>query len=149
MQGGVSINLASCDSDKLPTLVRGIGCRVTADGALVTIFVPHFKSEQVRRDLPDNGNVAVTFSQPSTHRTIQVKGDGAAVRPLAEEEQALIDAYRLAFVQELQPLGFPPPAIRALLACPPQQLLALSFKPRAAFDQTPGPDAGQPLQATP
>lgn len=146
MCGAVSMCAASCDSDGMPQLARGLGCRVAEDGSRVTVFVPKAKSLQLVRHAQANGALAVVFTQPSTHRTIQLKGrDACVVVPTADDE-ALVDAYRRAFVHEVSPLGFPEEMARALLASPPGELVGLSFTPTEAYTQTPGPNAGKRLE---
>ena len=60
---------------------------------------------------------------------------------------AVVAAYGTAFVACLRPLGFTEPMVRALLDCPDADLVAVAFTPEAAFNQTPGAQAGTPLQA--
>lgn len=147
MRGGVSISVASCGGGGLPQLVRAIGCRVSDDGRRVTVFVPEAKSQAVQRDIFANGAIAVAFTQPSTHRTMQLKSRDARVSALAPEDGRLVEAYRDAFVAEVGAIGFQEEMIRTLLSCPPGQLVALSFCPSEAYSQTPGPNAGKKLEA--
>ncbi len=147
MRGGVSISVASCDRDGMPQLVRAIGCRVSDDGRRVTVFVPEAKSQAVQRDIFATGAIAVAFTQPTTHRTMQLKSRDARVSALQPDDAPLVDAYRDAFVAEVLMMGHQEPMVRALLACPPEELVALSFCPSEAYSQTPGPNAGKKLEA--
>ena len=147
MRGGVSISVATCAAGGVPELVRGIGCRVADDGSSVTVFVPESKSQAVQRDIFATGRIAVAFTQPSSHRTMQLKSDDARVAALAPEDWPLIEAYRDAFVAEVGQLGFNAEMVRLLLSCAPDEIVGLSFRPQAAFTQTPGPNAGKPLEA--
>jgi hypothetical protein len=147
MRSGVSISVASCDRNGVPQTVRAIGCRVSDDGRRVTVFVPEAKSQAVQRDLFASGAIAVAFTQPSTHRTMQLKSRDARVTALAPEDAQVVDAYRDAFVAEVGALGFPEAMVRTLLSCPPDELVALSFCPSEAYSQTPGPNAGKKLEA--
>jgi hypothetical protein len=147
MRGGVSISVATCDRNGMPRLVRAIGCRVADDGARVTVFVPESKSQDVQRDIFASGAIAVAFTQPSTHRTMQLKSRDARVTALAQGDAQLVEAYRDAFVAEVGALGFAEAMVRTLLSCPPEQLVALSFRPSEAYSQTPGPNAGKRLEA--
>jgi hypothetical protein len=147
MCGGVSISIATCGDDGMPQLVRGIACKVAGDGREVTVFVPAEKSLAAQRDIAANGAIAVTFSQPSTHRTIQLKSRDAHIADLPPDGPALVDAYCDAFIAEVGQIGFKAPMVRSLLSCPPGQLVALSFCPGEAYSQTPGPNAGKALKA--
>src|SRR6185369_2084447 len=122
MRGGVSISVATCAAGGVPELVRGIGCRVADDGSSVTVFVPEAKSQAVQRDIFATGRIAVAFTQPSSHRTMQLKSDDARVTALTPEDLALVDAYRDAFVAEVGQLGFHAEMVRLLLGCAPDQI---------------------------
>jgi hypothetical protein len=146
MQRGISIGIATCDQHNVPSQVRATGCRISADRRCVTIFISAIQAARVVADVRSNGVVAAVFSEPSTHRTVQVKGHDANVSAIADGDLLVVDAYRDAFARELEPLGFNEVIIRALLACPSADLVAVSFTPTAAFSQTPGPNAGEPLR---
>jgi hypothetical protein len=57
----------------------------------------------------------------------------------------VIERYVRAFAADVTPLGFSEAYMRALLACPREDLVAVQFTIAAAFSQTPGPRAGEPL----
>jgi hypothetical protein len=101
--------------------------------------------EALLRDLRETRAIAVVFSQPSTHRTIQLKGADAALGPLAPGDPALIEANRVALVKDMGPIGYDEAFARTLLAYEPADLVAATFTPTAAFAQTPGPQAGKRL----
>lgn len=147
MQGGVSISVGSCDAANMPSLSRALGCRVTADRRRVTVLVAGTHAAALLTDVRATGAIAVVFSQPSTHRTMQLKGRDARIAPPQDGDLQLADAYRDGFVAELEGLGYDPRLVRTFLSCAANDLVALEFSPDAAFSQTPGPHAGQPLQA--
>lgn len=146
MQCGVSISVGGCDAGNLPSLTRALGCQVSSDRLRITVFVSAGHAGVLLDDLRANGAIAAVFSQPSTHRTVQLKGKDAQVRPLRPGELQLVDAYRASFVAELESLYYDPHLVRTFLSCPPEDLVALEFTPCAAFSQTPGPHAGEPLK---
>lgn len=147
IEGGVSISIGGCSADNLPSLCRAIGCRVSADRRRVTVFVAGSHARPLLEDIRATGAIAVVISRPSNHRTLQLKGRDARVVLPAPDDLDLVERYRAAFVAELEPLGYAPPLIRTFLACAPEDVVALTFSPCEAFDQTPGPHAGQPLKA--
>jgi len=147
MQGGVSITIAACSAAAIPEQARGGGCRISPDRRRLTVFISSIQGEQVLRCVREHGAIAVVFSQPSSHRTLQLKGRDAAAGLPDEGDLKRIAAYREAFAAELAPLGFEPELVRALFAYPDSEILALSFTPCAAFSQTPGPRAGEPLRS--
>lgn len=145
MASGVSINTSSSGAEGIPSQCRAFGCRVEGEGHRITVFLAAFQAVDLLRDVAGGRAIAVVFSDPATHRTLQVKGRDAQAEPLVEGDAARVSAYRTDFVQRLRPLGFTEPMIRALLDCPEADLVAVGFTPDSAFNQTPGLQAGAPL----
>ncbi len=147
MTDGVSINTASSGAHGLPSQCRAFGCRVDDAGRRIRVFLSGAQAADLLRDVGQSRALAVVFSDPPTHRTIQLKGRDARVEPLSPGDPGVVAAYRTAFVACLRPLGFTEPMVRALLDCPDADLVAVAFTPEAAFNQTPGAQAGAPLLA--
>ena len=141
----VSVIVASRDSAHRPHLMRAVGRRVSADLRRVTVFMSASSSAAVLADLRANGLIAVVFSEPSTNRTLQLKGRDAMVAPIEPGDEAVVQTYLLHFIDEIGELGFNESVARTMLCATPGDLLAVHFTPEAAFDQTPGPKAGQAL----
>ena len=110
------------------------------------MFVASLQCDILLQDIGATGAVAVVFSQPSTHRTIQLKGTDAIVEPLEAGDRDIMARQASAFAADIALLGYPFAIAHALLASEPSELVAISFTPSAAFIQTPGPRAGAPLQ---
>jgi hypothetical protein len=115
----------------------------------VTLFLVAAQAAAVLADVRANRTLAAVFSQPSTHRTVQLKGADARVDTVAPEERARLAEYREGMVRELGVVGQPPEYTRALLTFDPADLVAVTFTPTSAYTQTPGPNAGAPLSAAP
>jgi hypothetical protein len=145
LEGGVSIHAASRDAQHVPNLSRALGCRVSRDRTRVTVFLLASHSGSMLADYRANGGIAVVFSLPSTHRTIQLKGDDAAVEPLQEGDHILIARNREGFVRDLTSVGYPACLPEMLVAGSRGDVVAVGFTVCAAFIQTPGPAAGSPL----
>lgn len=146
IEGRVSIIVGSRDAQRRPHLMRAAGARLSPDRRRVTLLLPQARSRAVLDDLRDNGQVAVVFSEPSSHRTLQLKGSDAAVSPCGPEDAALAERYLRGFVVEIGQLGFSADLAHTILG-QGESLVALHFSVGAAFEQTPGPAAGQPLPA--
>jgi hypothetical protein len=145
IQSGVSVIVGTRDAAMVPDAVRGCGCRVSRDRRRITVFVDRERAASLLDDLAENRAIAVVFSQPSTHRTIQLKGtDAAPVRAQASDRR-LVAAHREAWISDLVGIGYSRAFAEALWGRPPEALTAVAFTPIAAFQQTPGPAAGQPL----
>lgn len=145
VQSGLSIVVASRSEDNVPSVARALGCRVPKDRRSVTIFLCAAQAGALLTDIRATGTVAVVFSRPSTHRTIQLKGGDARAVPLAEGDRAIVARNAELLVQDLAWLGHRQDLARAYLHCEPDELAAITFTPSAGFDQTPGPGAGKPL----
>ena len=147
ISGGVSIQVAGRDAANETTVTRAVGCRVTGDRQRITVFVSAAQSGALLADVRANGVIAVVFSQPSTHRAIQVKGTDATVVSLEPDDPHLIAAYRTKLAAQVAPLGFSEAFVRSLLSIAPGEVVAIAFTPCAAFLQTPGPKAGSALRS--
>ncbi len=147
IQTGVSIVAASRDAALLPSIGRASGCRVSADQRTVAIFLPQSQVLPLIADLRASGRIAVVFSRPSTHRTLQLKADDARVRVATADETAIVARYVEAFAREIATLGHTAEQARAMFEARGDDLIAVDFTPVAAFEQTPGPKAGSPLSA--
>ncbi len=146
IQGRVAMIAASRNPENLPSLARVYGCRVSSDRQKVTIFVSTFQSETLRRDLSAGAPIAVVFTLPSTHQTLQLKGASASIAELEEGDPEIMQAYGKAFAGELKSLGYQSGFADAVAAVKEGSAMAVSFMPTAAFVQTPGPSAGTPLE---
>lgn len=148
IQTGLSIVAASRDDALMPSIGRASGCHVSADRRAVSIFLPQSQAGQLVADLSKCGHVAVVFSRPSTHRTLQLKGTDARVRPATRDESAIVARYVDAFAHEIALLGHTAEQACAMFQARDDDLVAVDFTPSAAFEQTPGPKAGSPLATT-
>jgi hypothetical protein len=145
LQGAVSLGVASRDAGLRPSVSRAWGCLVSPDRRQVTVYVSRAQSGSLLADIRGSRQVAVVASVPSSHRTIQLKGGDATVRPMRDEELAVVDRYVESFTAELERVGHGGPFAAAYLAAASGPLEAVSFTPSVAFSQTPGPGAGQSL----
>lgn len=140
VQQGVSMLIASRDAANCPCACRAAGCRILDDGRL-QVFVNRRNARHVLEAVSGSRTVAVVFSDPPTHQTIQVKGIDATVMPATDHAAALAD-YAGKFVAALTGLGYTEAMARALIATDLDETCAIVFTPTALFDQTPGPGAG-------
>lgn len=145
---GVSAIVASRNAARKPSLMRAVGASISPDGTQVTVFVVRAQSRQLLQDLAATGSVAVVFSQPLSHRTVQLKGGGAVMRAATEDDLPLLRRYLASMEHEVGCVGYDARFVRAMLGFRLDDVVAIGFSPAEAFDQTPGPRAGTPLPAT-
>ena len=147
MQRGISVVAGARDRHNIPVVARASGCRVSPDRRKVTVFISATQAGQLLRCVREIGEIAVVFSEPSTHRTVQIKGKDASVGRLEEGDLERVTAYRDAFAREIELLRFDELLIQTMLSYPPADIVTLNFTPSEAYSQTPGPCAGQPLRS--
>lgn len=140
----VSIIVGTSDAAHRPHVTRGAGARLADHGRAVTVLLPHTGSEQVIADLQANGRIAVVFSEPTTHQTLQLKGRDAAVGACTPQHEALAARYLEGFIDEIGRLGFTAEVAHTILRLE-GGLVPVQFTLDEAFEQTPGPSAGARL----
>lgn len=147
MQSAVSISLGARDRERRPSVTRGLGCRVLPGGE-VRVYVDAPLSQDLLRDVADTGQVAIVFSDIVRHRTLQVKAADARIQPMDDGDHRVVDAYAEAFTAVVVGIGYPASVVRALLQESRAAREAIVLHPNEAFEQTPGPQAGQRLEST-
>lgn len=145
-QGGVSVILGVSAPGEPPLAGTGWGCRVLPGGRM-RLLLQRSANEPLLDLVRRGGGVAATFSQPITHRSIQVKGSQAVVVEATGEEdrrQALRQCQGLH--RELIEIFYPPAFAAAYCKLDEADLAAIDMRLDAAFVQTPGPGAGAELK---
>jgi len=143
IQSGVSIQLGTRDARLVPDCVRLVGARVERGGGEVTVFLPRATGAKSLANLKDNGRIAVCFSRPADHRSIQLKGSAVSLEDAVSSDRPVVDRYRSALADVLSVLGVPP---RTLLRISHWPCTAARFQVESVFVQTPGPGAGDRLR---
>lgn len=144
--GGVSINACSRTNENVPVMGRVAGCRVSPDRRTATLFFSAACAHELIEGVRQSRQIAVVFSRPSSAQTIQLKGEDAVVVPPEKQDLQLLEEHLETFVTEVSPLGYAEALLRAYLWFDPADICAVTFTPREAFVQTPGPRAGEPLK---
>lgn len=145
ISSGVSTIVASRDAAHRPSLMRAVGASITPQGDRITVYLNRPTSTQLLADLQATGHIAVVFSEPSTHRTVQVKASQVQLRAAMTTDSELLQRYLRVMEDQLQRVGFGPHYTRIMLAHRPDEVVAVTFSPEQAYDQTPGPKAGARL----
>ncbi len=140
----VSIIVGSRDAALRPHVMRAVGARLGDDLRTVEVLMPEDSGHDVLADIRASRQVAVVFSEPHSHQTVQVKGVDATVRPAGPEDHALAQRYHAGFAEEIGMLGFEGEVARTILHHG-GALAVVRFTVAAAFEQTPGSSAGQAL----
>jgi len=145
MQSGISIILGSVAEDGTPVPGRAQGCIVEKMGTVrITIeagpYGPLLRAVTVGRPL------AVTFSRPEDHRSIQLKSASARLSPLQPQDRDAAIRQASGLSDQLVILDYARAFSDAYVTFDPDDLAVIEFSPEQAFVQTPGPGAGTELQ---
>ena len=145
VQSGVSISVAAAGPARLPSMSRGLGCKVLDGGRRIAVFVKRSQSAELLANVRATGRVANVFSLPSDNATLQLKGDDARIAPFDPADRAIVARHTDDFIEQVLPLGMPEALVRAVFAHAPDDLVTVLYTPSDAYLQTPGPHAGEPL----
>jgi hypothetical protein len=142
VESGVSILVGTADERLRPACMRALGARVSQDRASVTVFVPEASARAILANLAANGRVAVAFSRPLDHRSIQIKGACLGTRPASADDRGVQERYRAAYFEQLHAVGVPRAVARRIAWWPS---VAVDVRVTELYEQTPGPGAGRRL----
>jgi hypothetical protein len=131
--------VATRDEELRPAITRGWGPDASIEGAAMTLCVAAAPGSQTLSNLEENGAIAVTFSLPTSYRTVQVKGAVVELCAPTAEHLARVEEHVAAFVDEVEHVGVQRSLARRFVG---PDLVAVSFAVRELYDQTPGPNAG-------
>jgi hypothetical protein len=143
LAGLVAIHVATRDAALAPDEVTAAAALLDEDGRTLTVYLPVATSETSLANLRDNGALAVVLSQPLTHRTVQLKGRAETIRPAREDEREAVLRRAALFDAEVEAIGLPPAAVRRRTKWPCH---AVTFAVAEAYEQSPGPRAGEPIR---
>jgi hypothetical protein len=142
LESGISILVGTRDGRLVPECTRGIGARVEAGGAELTVFLADAISGPTLANLRENGRIAVGFSRAADHRTFQVKGSVVALGPATVRDRADVERYRCTWSSLLGEVGMPSRITLRMAYWPAH---AVRLRVEAVYVQTPGPGAGARL----
>lgn len=142
---GVSVIVAASLRGEPPIAGLGCGSRILADGRM-RLLLPEPGNEALLAVVARGGGIAATFSQPLTHRSIQVKASEATIVETTDEDRREAARQCEGLRRDLVDVNYPPAFAAAYCTVVPDSLAALDFAPEAAFVQTPGPGAGAELR---
>ncbi len=143
MATGIAFQIGCCTPEGRPVLCRGLAGDVLADGRL-RVLLSARSGFEVLDAIRATGRVAVNMTSPATYRSLQFKGNDVELCS-ASGTRALLERCHEGFRANLQLIGYPFAFTDCWYKLAEHELAALCFTPTEAFDQTPGPGAGNPL----
>lgn len=144
IESGVAVVAATADHEGRPHVAFAWGPRVLDDGRRVAFCLEAERAGQVLEDAQPGSALAITFGHPTTYRSVQLKGTTSASSPATEEDSARAAAHQDDFLSATALVGDDPTVIRACWNGD-EPLVRVEMDVARAFDQTPGPTAGQEL----
>ncbi len=144
IESGVSIVCAVVGPAGRAQTGRALAARVLPDATIRVIFANE-GNEAIAAAAKAGGKIAMTFSAPMSHRTLQIKGYSSGLEELGPEDDALTGQQCDAFAGVLRGAGHPPGFVMAFLEYRLSKLWVVNFPAHEAFEQTPGPGAGRAL----
>lgn len=142
IESGVSMLVGTRDAGLRPECMRGSGATVARDRRSITLLLNELTGTRTLENVKNGSPIAITFSRPMDHRTVQVKGRVRTVRPGTPAEHQIAQRYLSAFVESLYAVGMSRALSRRMRVEP---CVAVELEVMELFQQTPGPDAGKPL----
>lgn len=148
LEGPLSVLVGTRDSRLVPEITRGWGPRISEDRRRISLCVPAATSGKTLDNLEANGEIAATFSLPTSYRTFQLKGHHAGFAEPDSMDLEAVERHREAFARVNERLGQPRRQVEAFWRSEIEtsaKLVKIFFVPEQVFDQTPGPGAGKKL----
>jgi hypothetical protein len=131
------------DSALVPHVHRVSGWTIEPDLQTITCLIGSQTVNGLIQSLEDNGQFALTVCEMPSHETYQFKGRFVESRPVGEADIATFRQCRDRFVERISAiLGYPAEKVRRYGTEPS---IAVRFKVKEIFVQTPGPTAGKRL----
>lgn len=146
IQSGLSILVAACggESGPLPGFANGCVVDPARAGEVRLLLCRHLNAGVVAA-CANGSAVAATFANLA-HRSLQLKASRSHVRAPEPGDLAALARQSALYRDWLQLVGFGDDYCALFAGYVPDDIVAIAFRPEQAFIQTPGPQAGEPLQ---
>jgi hypothetical protein len=142
VQSGLAAIVGTASDDGRPHIAYGWAPRISENGSGLDIFLDAARATQTLNDLESNGRIALTVADPVSYRSIQFKGRSNGWSAPSGGDAVWVAAYREAFLVNTSLVGDPVAIIRNMWL---DEFVRVGTIIERAFDQTPGPAAGQAL----
>jgi hypothetical protein len=144
IQSGIAVDLATVASGLHPIVGTALACRIEPTGT-VRVLMRKPANLALLDAIAQGGPVAVTFTRPRDHRSIQIKAKSARITSVHADDPPEVARQCAGLRDQLIGGGYSPAFSAAYVAYEPKELVAMEFSPDRIFVQTPGPGAGSEL----
>lgn len=144
LESGCALLIGTVEPDGKPRAGRGWGLRVLpGDGRTLRLLLDAEDDVNIA-NIAAGGSMAVTTTSVRTLRSMQLKGRAIGVEPATPADAEVAGAYMDAFFGDIVETDGTDLALCRRME--PVGYVACTFEVHEAFDQTPGPAAGRPLE---
>ncbi len=142
IESGLAGIVGTASKAGLPHVTYGWSPRVQPGGVAIDVFIDQPRAEMALADIAENGHIALTLADPVSYRSVQLKGKVVDSTAECGDDETWLRNGREAFLVRATLIGDDPRSLRDRWF---DDVVRITFNVDAAFDQTPGPTAGQPL----
>ena len=144
LERGSSVLLASVDGKGMPACCRAIAVNSGDGFRTLTVYVPVATSREIIANVASSRRMAISVTHPLEHYSVQLKGTTTSIRLARDDEQDFVETRVLDFSDVLFEIGLPRKITRSIAHWP---AFAIDVNVEQVFEQTPGPNAGNPMSA--
>jgi hypothetical protein len=143
-QSGVSVVLGTRGLDGRPIAGLALACTISP-GGVVRVLLRRPANVDLLLALASGAPIAATFTEPTTHRSIQLKGPRAELPSDCAGDLDAVARQTGRFRDTLVSVDYPRRMAEHYVGYRDEEIVAIDFRPERAFVQTPGPAAGSAL----
>jgi hypothetical protein len=138
-------SMAISDYSGAPLIARALAIAIVENGSIARIYANASCAPTFISQLGEGTQIAIAVEQPSTHRSVQLKGSVKAINALERDALIYCQAYRARFANSVEPYGFTQQMSHIFIPDPDHSAIAIDMAIAQVFEQSPGPDAGNRL----
>jgi hypothetical protein len=128
-----------------------MACEADVQRQMLSIFFNAAHADTLLQDIRKTGRIALAICDPTSHKTIQLKGTNATQGVVSQNDLDRVKANILLFTQKIVRLGFDEQYCTAAFDIgvdfDTQDIVSVCFTPNALYEQSPGPEAGKLLES--
>lgn len=137
-----TILVGTRDATLTPEITRGWGPTILPDGHRIDVCISLSAGARTLENLRDSDEIAVTFHQTLTYKTVQLKGQFLESGELTPQDWEAVERQKNVLAEQAKVHGIP---LSIGLRIVSRDLVRIRFVVQEAFEQTPGPGAGGSL----
>jgi hypothetical protein len=137
-----TILVGTRDANLAPEITRGWGPTILSDGHTMDLCISLSAGAKTLDNLCDQEELAVTFHQTVSYKTVQLKGRFLESGELTPQDWESVERQKNVLTEQAKVHGIP---LSIGLRIFTLDLVKIRFVVQQAFEQTPGPAAGSTL----